>query len=537
MRSWALILLAFVSLSRNSQSQEVSISVPHVLRYSGAVPLSVPAAKSELRITFRLYAAARGGKPLWRETQTVSVQDRKIGALIGSVTPQGIPDYWFAHGLARWLEVQVENEAPSPRLQLASVPYAVKAANADTLGGKPLSAFVLRSRTGATNEVQPLDTTAYATLGANSFVGDQNVNGSLNVTGYLNTALATISSPLVVNQLLWVNGTATTGGVITVKAQNASNQGSGIMGIVTSPTGNTVGVIGRSDSVVGNGVYGVTTSPTGSAEAISGTAMANQGHGIGGYAVSTTGNAIGAFGKSYSAQGTGVVGESSPSIAGYTTYGVAGYAHGNAGTAVLGNEDSTTGNTIGVRGNVFSPSGTAGYFMSFGGGNLLVGSNGSNNVFRVDGNGKMYANGGTQTSGADFAESVAVRGDRSQYEPGDVLEIDENTNRQIRLAAEPYSTRVAGIYSTKPGTLSTIHPIDSAEFAKEVPMAVVGIVPCKVTTANGVIHRGDLLVTSMIAGHAMKATDRRRFPGAIVGKAMQELFVGSGVIEVLVTLE
>jgi hypothetical protein len=68
-------------------------------------------------------------------------------------------------------------------------------------------------------------------------------------------------------------------------------------------------------------------------------------------------------------------------------------------------------------------------------------------------------------------------------------------------------------------------------------MAVVGIVPCKVTTANGVIHRGDLLVTSMIPGYAMKATDRGRFPGAIVGKAMQELFVGSGIIEVLVTLE
>jgi hypothetical protein len=396
---------------------------------------------------------------------------------------------------------------------------------------------VLRGPAGATGAVQALDTTTYATLGANSFIGDQSVNGSVNVTGYLNTALATISSPLVVNQLLWVNGTATTGGVITVKAQNASNQGTGIMGIVTSPTGNTVGVIGRSDSVVGNGVYGVTTSPTGSAEAISGTAMANQGHGIGGYAVSTTGNAVGAFGKSYSALGSGVVGESSPSIAGYATYGVAGYAHGNVGTAVLGTEDSTTGSTIGVRGNVFSPSGTAGFFMAFGGGNLLIGSNGNNNVFRVDANGKMYANGGTQTSGADFAESIAVRGDRSHYEPGDVLEIDENTNRQIRLAAEPYSTRVAGIYSTKPGTLSTIHPIDSVEFAQEVPMAVVGIVPCKVTTANGVIRRGDLLVTSMIPGYAMKATDRARIPGAIVGKAMQELFVGSGIIEVLITLE
>ena len=507
-----------------------------MIRYSGTVPLTVPAGQTQLKITFRLFAASSGGSALWQETQTVAAENGKFSALIGGVSANGVPAYWFAGNQARWLEVQVGAEPPQKRVQLASVPYALKAANAETLGGKPLSAFVLRDSVKS-NAATTQDTTTYATLGANSFIGDQSINGSINVTGYLNTALAQVVSPLVVNQLLWVKSTAATGGVIAVKAENASVTGTGIMGIVTSLTGNTVGVIGRSDSVVGNGVYGVTTNPNGFAEAISGTALASQGHGVGGYAVATSGASVGVFGKSYSAQGTGVIGEVSPSGNGWQTYGVVGKTHGYPAIALLGTADAATGNTIGVEGVVASSTGTAGVFVNSGSGNILIGQAASKPVFRVDGTGKVFANGGLQASGADFAESVAVRDEKAAYEPGDVLVIDEESDRRVKLADEAYSTRVAGIYSTKPGTLSTPHSIDSLETSNEVPMAIIGIVPCKVTATNGAIHRGDLLVTSEIAGVAMKGTDRSKLAGAVVGKAMQELSEGEGVIEVLVTLE
>jgi hypothetical protein len=62
-------------------------------------------------------------------------------------------------------------------------------------------------------------------------------------------------------------------------------------------------------------------------------------------------------------------------------------------------------------------------------------------------------------------------------------------------------------------------------------------VPCKVTSANGAIKRGDLLVSSPEPGYAMKGTDRLRLAGAVVGKAMQPLASGKGTIEVLVTLQ
>jgi hypothetical protein len=68
-------------------------------------------------------------------------------------------------------------------------------------------------------------------------------------------------------------------------------------------------------------------------------------------------------------------------------------------------------------------------------------------------------------------------------------------------------------------------------------MAMIGIVPTKVTAENGPIHRGDLLVTSSKSGYAMKGTDRSRMLGAVIGKAMGSLDSGTGTIEVLVTLQ
>jgi hypothetical protein len=79
--------------------------------------------------------------------------------------------------------------------------------------------------------------------------------------------------------------------------------------------------------------------------------------------------------------------------------------------------------------------------------------------------------------------------------------------------------------------------MDAASLASEVPMAVVGIVPCKVTAENGAITVGDLLVASSQAGFAMKGTDRGRMLGAVVGKALEPLTAGNGIIQVLVTLQ
>jgi hypothetical protein len=107
----------------------------------------------------------------------------------------------------------------------------------------------------------------------------------------------------------------------------------------------------------------------------------------------------------------------------------------------------------------------------------------------------------------------------------------------VALAQQPYSTLVAGIYSTKPGLLGTTREVDESAPPNEVPVAVVGIVSCKVTAENGPIQIGDLLLTSSIPGHPMKGTDRSKMLGAVVGKALEPLPQGTGIIQVLVTLQ
>ena len=232
-------------------------------------------------------------------------------------------------------------------------------------------------------------------------------------------------------------------------------------------------------------------------------------------------------------------------------FGVSGNNNSPSGFGVIGGDSGGSG-CCGASGGVYGFS-SAGYGLvgETNGGlgaelltvvsntNLIVGENGyGTHLFRVDYTGKGFFDGGTQTGGADFAESVKVSGTPKLYEPGDVLVIDRLSNRQLGLASKPYSRMVAGIYSTKPGVLATPHAMDDPSITTaEVPLAIVGIVPCKVTTTNGAIHRGDLLVTSSRPGYAMKGTDRNRLVGAVVGKALEPLQRGSGTIEVLVTLQ
>jgi trimeric autotransporter adhesin len=201
--------------------------------------------------------------------------------------------------------------------------------------------------------------------------------------------------------------------------------------------------------------------------------------------------------------------------------------------------NATTGGKV-IWGVASSANGLAGLFLNTAAGNILIGQVGPvsspSNVFRVDGTGKGFFDGGTQTGGADFAEAVAVAKEFAQHEPGDLLIVDTTGKRQLKLSAEPYSTLVAGIYSTKPGVLATSHKMDETA-ANEIPLAIVGIVPCKVSAENGPIRPGDLLVSSSTPGHAMKGTDRNRMLGAVVGKALEPMDEGTGVIQVLVTLQ
>jgi trimeric autotransporter adhesin len=123
----------------------VSAVVPAMVNFPGTLTdLNGKPISGVVGVTFLLYREPQGGAPLWMETQ--NVRPDKAGhysAMLGSTNSQGLPADLFVSGEARWLGVQVSGQAEQARVFLLSVPYALKAADAQTLGGFPLSAFVL----------------------------------------------------------------------------------------------------------------------------------------------------------------------------------------------------------------------------------------------------------------------------------------------------------------------------------------------------------------------------------------------------------
>lgn len=97
-----------------------------------------------LGITFALYSEQTGGAPLWLETQNVQADvNGRYSILLGSTKPEGLPAELFTSEQARWVGVQVSGQAEQPRVLLVSAPYALKAGDAETVGGLPPSAFVM----------------------------------------------------------------------------------------------------------------------------------------------------------------------------------------------------------------------------------------------------------------------------------------------------------------------------------------------------------------------------------------------------------
>ena len=67
------------------------------------------------------------------------------------------------------------------------------------------------------------------------------------------------------------------------------------------------------------------------------------------------------------------------------------------------------------------------------------------------------------------------------------------------------------------------------------PVAISGIIYCKVDASFGSINAGDMLVTSPAAGHAMKSPTPTR--GTILGKALENLDEGTGKILIICNLQ
>ncbi len=286
----------------------------------------------------------------------------------------------------------------------------------------------------------------------------------------------------------------------------------------TAPNG--AGVEGA--STTSTGVEGLSTSGAG----VEG--KAQDANGLGVNAENTIGTAL--RGKSFGA-GDGVRGISTTGI-GVNGFGASFGVHGVGGTGVW-----AEGGLLATGSNSCNTAGSCASIVNISDatiGNLIIASAGtpSTDVFRVNGNGSVFANGDYNVGGADIAEYVPAS---AKLEPGDVVEIDSENGGKFRLSGRSNSTSVAGVISTLPGMTMNSSAVGEEDKRGMPRLALSGRVPVKATAENGAIRAGDLLVSSSKPGQAMRAPESPR-AGTVIGKAMQKLDADSGEIEMLVML-
>ena len=169
-------------------SQPASGVVPRLVRFSGVMKdRTGKSPTGVVGLTCSLYELPEGGSPLWVEAETVKLDEQgRYTVLLGATLPDGLPLDLFTTGKALWLGVQPQlpGGAEQTRVLLVAVPYALKALDADTLGGKSVADFVLSSQLPSAVQTQLAltDTSAGQSPAANA-KGSQSSNTTVATTG------------------------------------------------------------------------------------------------------------------------------------------------------------------------------------------------------------------------------------------------------------------------------------------------------------------------------------------------------------------
>jgi len=146
----SLLLCASLNAQQPS-SPSSAVVVPRLVNYSGkAMDEQGKTVTGIAGATFAIYKTQEGGNALWMETQNVTADKAgRYTVQLGAGNPEGLPLDLFALAEARWLGVSVNGAQEQPRVLLLSVPYALKAADAETVGGLPASAFLRADATAS----------------------------------------------------------------------------------------------------------------------------------------------------------------------------------------------------------------------------------------------------------------------------------------------------------------------------------------------------------------------------------------------------
>jgi hypothetical protein len=353
-------------------SQENQPAQPRLVKLGGVLTDSMGRPMSgEVEVTFALYKQEADEEPLWKETQKLDV-DKQGGytALLGATQPGGVPAELFRSDEARWLGVEVQGEPQRPRVLLVSVPYALKAVEAEKLEGKSASDFVLSESLG--EQVRQViqaqgEATTQTTSTGNAQQGQTKANSTLSpqMTPAGPMFPPSTFSGTTSNQVVLVQQQGTGAGLAATSLQNNAVSGQ-------SMSGN--GVYGQTAGTGASGVVGIATNPAGGlgvyAQSAFGAAVFGRGgsSGINGNATATSGFTCGLCGNgSSSPTGSGVFGSSAQWVgvggqatatSGGPAYGVWGDSLSTDGAGVAAFADATSGPATGVFAQSASTGGT-----------------------------------------------------------------------------------------------------------------------------------------------------------------------------------
>jgi trimeric autotransporter adhesin len=376
-----LLTLLFLGVLSSAQ-QTPTTSVPNLIRYGGVLRDAQGAALpgTTQGITFGIYKQQEGGAPVWLETQNVTPDATgRYSVLLGSTTATGLPSDLFSQQEQRWLGVQVQGQTEQPRVLLVSVPYAMKAAEADRLAGHSASEFV---------------TTDTLQTAVRQQLQQQAPNGpsapAINTTS---TSVKTGMMPAVTNPATnFVDNT-------TNQVVQVQQNGTGVALIASAPTNTAIVGASKASAIAGiiAGVEAVTSVPTGYglyARQMSATAPGVAPTGV--YAQSDSPNGAGM--RAWEPYGSGA------------TFGLVGGAASTGGTAIQATETAITGATFGLVAKVLSPAGTAALILNNASGTitgpLIQAKTNAGVQFSLDGSGNVNAAG--SFSGTQLISTVAT---------------------------------------------------------------------------------------------------------------------------------
>jgi Chaperone of endosialidase len=173
---YSLAIFVLIALASSGLGQQTTTpapaDVPRLVNFSGrATDAKGDVVSGIMGITLSIYKEQYDGAPLWSETQNVTA-DAKGNYMVqlGATKSDGLPLELFSTGDARWLGVRINGDEEQPRVLLLSVPYALKAADAQTLGGLPASAFALALQPSASSST-PVQTSVKAKSASTASVG------------------------------------------------------------------------------------------------------------------------------------------------------------------------------------------------------------------------------------------------------------------------------------------------------------------------------------------------------------------------------